>query len=121
MKQEVESDLQLAVEYMEFNFGIECTLTEILQLRRNVVTAKDIETKALNGRNKCVIWAEAVAMLLHTHYGINWMDLWDISDVTHNRAQGAFRELIRSDEEEVWTSNAFKEYMRSLQRDSYFP
>jgi len=114
-------DLAIAVEIMKKRWGLRCTLSEILTLRRYVLEAERLQPSShCSGDLSCEIdpSADAVARLFYDYYGIDYTELHYKSP--SGRVQwGMFSSLVSKDNFAV--SSEFKEYLRGVQQRMYAP
>ena len=118
----IAEELSEAVDYMRYGFGLECTLTEILTLRRNVVKAIETNLEVKYPIERVIPHIEAVTLLLMDHYGMDMADIW--YRINSGRKKGKI--LLGKPSTLIAGTNGrvderFKEYLRGVQERLYGP
>ena len=72
----VTKELQDAVKIMKSIFDRECTLSEILTMRRTIITSLDSNSRTRDIVNKTNPSLDAVLVILRDYYDFDFYDLW---------------------------------------------
>ena len=121
-EERVKNELSDVVYFMNRVFGLECTLSEIFALRNYVINSLELNASCKRGENYVNPTIEAAIRLLLDYYQIDFWDLWPKRrDGAHIFAIRGFIGIVADKQDPFKVSKEFKEYLRIIQRNSYFP